>query len=41
MFGRRIDDVVGANDQCDIGIGEFVVDGIDVIKPIIGHIGFG
>ncbi len=41
VLGGRVGHVVGADDENDIRIREFVVDVVHVIELIVGHIGFG
>ena len=41
FFGRRIGDVVGADDEGDVGLGEFRVDVFQLEHFVVGHVGFG
>ena len=40
-LGRRVDHVVGADDERDVGLGELGVDVLELEHLVVGHVGFG
>ncbi len=40
-LGGRVDHVVGADDEGDVGLGELAVDVLQLEHFVIGHVGFG
>jgi hypothetical protein len=40
-LGRGVDDVVGADDQHDVGVGEVLVDLVHLEHDVVGHVGLG
>jgi hypothetical protein len=41
VLGRRVGDVVGADHEGDVGLGEFRIDVLEFEHLVIGHVGFG